>query len=73
MEVEGNWEHTQKIVVYEGRSLYLFHHATLFRRVVVAITEDKKFDNFILLLIILNSICLIMYDYTDRGNKYDRN
>jgi hypothetical protein len=55
-------------VVYDGRSLYLFDHSSTFRRIIVALTEDKKFDNFILLLIISNSICLLLYEYKDRDN-----
>jgi len=66
-------EHAQKIVVYDYRSLFLFHHSTKFRRILVAITEDKKFENFILILIILNSIGLLMYDYKDRNNCHDYN
>ena len=55
-------------MVYDGLSLFLFHHSTRFRRIIVAITEDKKFENFILILIILNSVCLVAYDYRDRHN-----
>ena len=60
-------------MVYEGLSLFLFHHSTNFRRIIVAITEDKKFENLINILIILNSICLLMYDYKDRNNCQEWN
>ena len=73
MKEQQDWEYAQKIVVYDGRSLYLFHHQTFFRRLIVAITEDKLFENFILLLIILNSISLVMYDYKDRENNQSYN
>ena len=35
----------------------------------MGLTEDKKFENFTLILIISNSFCLLWYDYKDRGNE----
>ena len=63
------YEFSSKIVIYEAMSLYLFHHKTTFRRVIVGITEAKAFDMFILLLILINSAGMIMYDYKDRKNE----
>lgn len=55
-------------MVYDHRSLFLFHHNGYFRRIVVAITENSIFDNLIISLIFLNSVCLVMTDYKDRDN-----
>ena len=37
------------------------------------IVESKVFDTFIILLILLNSLVLAAYDYSDRDNKTTRN
>jgi hypothetical protein len=62
-----------KVKIYDGRSLYLFYHKRHFRRVLVGIAESKIFDAVILSLIVLNSLCLVLYDYRDRCNKEFRN
>ena len=59
--------------MYDARSVYLFHHDTCFRRLIVGIVEDRLFDMTILLLIIANSIALILTDYTDPTNETDWN
>jgi len=59
------WEYANKIVVYDAKSLYLFHHETKFRRIIVAIVESKTFENIILTLIILNSLCYTFQDYSE--------
>ena len=51
------WEYASKIVIYESKSLYLFHHESKFRRIIVAIVESKTFENVILMLIVFNSLC----------------
>jgi hypothetical protein len=63
------YEFASKIVVYDRKSLYLFYHKTTTRRVLVGIAEAKAFDLFILLLILINSAGMIMYDYKDRSNQ----
>ena len=63
------YEFSSKIVIYDGKSLYLFDHKTTFRRVIVGISEAKAFDMFVLLLILINSAGMIIYDYNDRENK----
>lgn len=40
---------------------------------MVGITENKWFDNLIITLIGLNSVCLVMTDYSDRDNLTDWN
>ena len=72
-KVEEGYEFSQKIVIYDRKSLYLFHHKTTFRRVIVGIAEAKAFDMFILLLILINSAGMLMYDYKDRENKQPYN
>lgn len=72
-KVQEGYEFSQKIVVYDRKSLYLFHHKTTFRRVIVGITEAKAFEMFILFLISINSAGMLMYDYKDRENKQPYN
>jgi hypothetical protein len=67
------WEYASKIVVYEDKSLYLFSHKSKFRRIVVAIIEQKIFDQIILALIVLNSMALACYDYSDTTDCTVRN
>jgi hypothetical protein len=62
------WQYARKISVYDAKSIYLFHHDTCFRRLIVGIVEDRLFDITILLLIAVNSISLVMIDYTDANN-----
>jgi len=57
------WEYASKIVVYDWKSLYLFDEKTRCRRILVAIVESKIFENIILVLIILNSLCYTIRDY----------
>ena len=64
----NSWEYAKKIVVYDYRSLYLFHHRCWFRRLVVGITENQAFDNLIISLIFFNSMTLVLTDYSDRDN-----
>lgn len=53
-------------MVYDARSFFIFDHKSFFRRLVVAIIENSCFDNFIILMIFLNSVALALYDYSDR-------
>jgi hypothetical protein len=60
------WEYSQKVVIYDVRSLYLFDHKNVFRRGVIALAESKIFANIIMILILINSVLLACYDYSDR-------
>ena len=40
---------------------------------MVWIVESKAFDNFIMLCILANSICLAMYDFSDQEGKSNYN
>ena len=51
----------------------MFSRDSLFRKVIISITESQVFDNFIILLIGLNSLGLVMTDYADRNNSTDWN
>lgn len=70
LDNKDGYSFASKVIIYDGRSLYLFYHKTLFRRIIVGITESKLFDAIILILITLNSLCLILYDYHDRENMH---
>jgi len=59
----------QKIKVYDAKSLYLFHHDTMFRKVIVQLIESNPFKNFILLVILCTTVLLIIQDYNDRDAK----
>ena len=63
------WEYASKVVVYDRKSVYLFHHKSWLRRRVVGIVESNVFNNVILTLIVLNSIVLALYNYSDRDNS----
>jgi hypothetical protein len=63
------YEFASKVIVYEGNSLYVFHHKTRCRRVLVGVIEASAFNLFIVMLIGLNTMGLVLYDYRDRGNN----
>lgn len=62
-----------KTVVYDIKSLYMFHAETNFRQFIVQLTESKWFDRIVIFIIILNSIALASLDYQDRNNLTFRN
>jgi hypothetical protein len=64
-----NWKYARLIVVYDARSLFMFHHRTCLRRFVVGMVNNKIFDNFILILIAANTLVLLMTDYHDPDNE----
>ena len=66
--MKRSWEYAKKICVYDARSLYLFHHSTYFRKLMVGISEDAKFSMVVWLCILLNSLSMLMYEYSDRHN-----
>ena len=55
--------------VYSEKSLYCLDNKSKFRNNVVWIITHRNFEGFIIFLIILNSLMLAAYDYTDRENK----
>ena len=59
----------EKIVIYDYRSLYCLHFNNPFRIWLVNLTSSWIFENFILLLILINSVNLAIYDYNDRDNE----
>lgn len=52
---------------YDPRSLGLFSETNSVRQLCVRLISSRLFDNFVLLLIVINSIILGMEDYTDVG------
>ena len=62
-----------KIVVYDYRSLFCLHYKNRFRVELVNFTCSSMFENFIILLILLNTIVLAIYDYSDRDNLTEWN
>ena len=58
------WEFATKVVVSDAKSLYLFHHESKLRIIIVAIVESRFFENTILTLIVLNSFLYTIQDYT---------
>jgi len=71
--VVNPWEYASKVVVYDAKSMYLFHHQNRLRRRIVGIVESSLFNNIILTLIVLNSMTLAMYNYDDRDNCKAKN
>ena len=63
------------IVVYDRRSLFLFHHKTGFRKFMVRLTHSNCFEALIVLAIFLNSLVLACTDLSDRENEtaYNQN
>ena len=62
-----------KTVVYDYRSLFCLHYKNPLRVELVNFTCSNMFENFVILLIFLNSIVLAMYDYDDRDNLTEWN
>ncbi len=62
-----------KIFVYDYRSIYCLHFKNHLRIQLVNFTSSTLFENFIILLIFLNSIVLAIYDYNDRDHKLTHN
>ena len=54
-------------------SLGLLSNKNKFRWTLVWITQSPIFENFIVFLILLNSLFLGIKDYTDKNNVTDRN
>ena len=55
-------------MIYDYRALYCLHFKNRFRQEIVYFSNSSFFENFIILLIFLNSVVLAIYDYEDRDN-----
>lgn len=60
-------------MVYDARSLYLFHHKSKLRRFIVGMTESKFFETIILTTILMNCVQLALYDYKDSHDCHLKN
>ena len=58
---------------FSKRSLFLLNNNNRFRRAVVWIITHKRFDHFIVFLILVNALLLGIKDYTDPLNESKRN
>ena len=67
MALNGSFTVHGKLVQYSKKSLFLFDERNPLRRVCVWLIEWKWFDRFIMLAILVNSLCLSVYDYSDRN------
>lgn len=56
-------------MVYDYRSLYFLHFESRLRQFIVSLTCSDLFENFVILIIFINSVVLAIYDYNDRNNK----
>ena len=56
----------QKRLLLDKRTLFIFDHTFKIRKAVVWITEWKWFERFIILCIVVNSVCLAIADYKTR-------
>ena len=66
-------EFNKKFMVYDKRSCYCFGEHNIIRKNVVWLLCHPFFDGFIIFMIVLNSLFLACYDYSDRDNKGYRN
>ena len=60
-------------MVYDARSLYIFKADWRIRERFVWFKSWPAFDNFILFVIIVNSLFMAAYDYADRDGIYEWN
>ena len=58
-----------KVVKYSKLSLGMLNNKNKLRWVLVWIITSKQFENFIMLLIIINSLVLGMKDYTQKDDQ----
>ena len=54
-----------KICVFDAHSFFVFSHKHRLRKLVVSVTESSEFQNLTLLVIMLTTITLIIYDYNN--------
>lgn len=63
----------KKFVIYDKKSCYLFKHDGWIRKKIVWLSCWPWFDNFIITLILVNSIMLALFDYKDRDALTEHN
>ena len=61
-------EMNKKFVVYDERSLWLFHHEGIFRQKIVWLSCWPQFENFINAMILVNSAFLASVDFETRDD-----
>ena len=66
-------EAKETAVVYDYKSLFIFSSEGKFRNFVVHTVHNPFFENFIILVIGLNTLGLAIYDYNDRDDKTEWN
>ena len=56
------------------RSIYIFKLKSTLRRIILQIVLSNIFEGFLIVIILMNSLCLAIYDYEDRDNltKYNQ-
>ena len=62
-----------KTVYYDKRSLFCFSSNNSIRKFLVRLIEKTWFDYSVLGVIMLNSLCLALYDYSDRDDESTMN
>ena len=63
----------KKFVIYDKRSCYICPADSCFRKKMVWVACSPWFDNFIITLILVNSVLLACFDYQDRDSKTKAN
>lgn len=59
----------EKIILkYDEKSLFIFRQDTCFRQTVIRLVDSRYFEYLIVLVILMNSITLALYDYSDRDS-----
>lgn len=66
-------EFNKKFMVYDKRSCYCFGEHNYMRKNIVWLLCHPIFEGFIISMIVMNSLFLACYDYSDRDNKSYRN
>lgn len=54
---------------YDKRSLFIFPIDSWIRKVLIKIVDSRSFEYLIILVIVMNSITLAMYNYEDRDSN----
>jgi len=62
-----------KVVIYDIRSFYLFHENSRLRNIVVEVTESNEFQTLTLIIILITTFCMVIYNYKDRENGASNN
>lgn len=65
--------HGHKALRLTKRSFFIFGENSRLRKFCVYTVTSKKFENFVTVMILLNSILLAIVDYKDRDNLTEYN